>query len=53
MIPANWDWQRKSANRSGMLAEFLIFPCPIRALCGLKNSRRHDFSNNHSAITCV
>ena len=30
MIPASWDWQKKSKNRSSLLAQFLFLPCPIR-----------------------
>jgi hypothetical protein len=31
MIPASWDWQKKSKNLASLLAEFLFLPCPIRA----------------------
>jgi hypothetical protein len=30
MIPASWDWQKKSENLTSLLAEFLFLPCPIR-----------------------
>jgi hypothetical protein len=30
VIPASWDWQKKSKNRSSLLVEFLFLPCPIR-----------------------
>jgi len=31
MIPASWDWQKKSKNLASPLAEFLLWFCPIRA----------------------
>ena len=30
MIPASWDWQKKSGILASLLAEFLFLPCPIR-----------------------
>jgi hypothetical protein len=30
VIPASWDWQKKSKNRLSLLVEFLFLPCPIR-----------------------
>ncbi|MFM8983177.1 MAG: hypothetical protein ACKOLA_09785 [Spartobacteria bacterium] len=31
MIPASWDWQKKSKNLASPLAEFSLWFCPIRA----------------------
>jgi hypothetical protein len=30
MIPASWNWQKKSKILAILLAEFLLLPCPIR-----------------------
>ncbi|MCX6975697.1 MAG: hypothetical protein NTZ94_15690, partial [Verrucomicrobia bacterium] len=30
MIPASWDWQKKSKNLVSLLAEYLFLPCHIR-----------------------
>ena len=30
MIPASWDWQKKSKNLASVLAECLFLPCLIR-----------------------
>jgi hypothetical protein len=29
MIPAIWDWQKKSKNPASLLAEFLFYPAPF------------------------
>jgi hypothetical protein len=31
LLPASWDWQKKSKNLASLLAEFLFLPCPIRS----------------------
>jgi hypothetical protein len=37
VIPASWDWQKKSKNRSSLLVEFLFLPCPIRIANALES----------------